>query len=150
MSKSSRNDPCPCGSGRKYKRCCQEKDKPRAEPQTNSSGKSDSQVVGTNPAWVFEENSLDRDSNRVVALIHEGRLDEAEAAGAQLLKDYPEVQDGFERLAMVYEARGDNARALNMYQLALDFVMKNEELFDQEMSLYYRNKISKLKKTQDG
>ena len=27
MSNSiSRNDPCPCGSGRKYKRCCQAKD----------------------------------------------------------------------------------------------------------------------------
>lgn len=27
----SRNDPCPCGSGKKYKRCCEEKD--AAKPQ---------------------------------------------------------------------------------------------------------------------
>ena len=26
MAKAGRNDPCPCGSGRKYKRCCLEKD----------------------------------------------------------------------------------------------------------------------------
>src|SRR5258708_16685846 len=26
MAKIGRNDPCPCGSGKKYKRCCLEKD----------------------------------------------------------------------------------------------------------------------------
>ncbi len=26
MSKVGRNDPCPCGSGKKYKKCCMEKD----------------------------------------------------------------------------------------------------------------------------
>src|SRR5215510_13414185 len=26
MEKLSRNDPCPCGSGKKYKRCCLNKD----------------------------------------------------------------------------------------------------------------------------
>ncbi|WP_269082983.1 SEC-C metal-binding domain-containing protein [Sporosarcina globispora] len=26
MSKISRNDPCPCGSGKKYKKCCGSKD----------------------------------------------------------------------------------------------------------------------------
>ena len=26
MSKLSRNDPCPCSSGRKYKRCCLRRD----------------------------------------------------------------------------------------------------------------------------
>lgn len=24
--KPGRNDPCPCGSGKKYKKCCQDKD----------------------------------------------------------------------------------------------------------------------------
>ena len=26
MAKIGRNDPCPCGSGKKYKKCCLEKD----------------------------------------------------------------------------------------------------------------------------
>jgi hypothetical protein len=26
MAKPGRNDPCPCGSGKKYKRCCLDKD----------------------------------------------------------------------------------------------------------------------------
>lgn len=28
MDKVGRNDPCPCGSGKKYKQCCMSKDKP--------------------------------------------------------------------------------------------------------------------------
>ena len=27
MSKIGRNDPCPCGSGKKYKKCCLNKEK---------------------------------------------------------------------------------------------------------------------------
>jgi len=27
MAKTGRNDPCPCGSGRKYKRCCEAKER---------------------------------------------------------------------------------------------------------------------------
>ena len=27
MTKASRNDPCPCGSGKKYKKCCLAKEK---------------------------------------------------------------------------------------------------------------------------
>ncbi len=27
MKKPGRNDPCPCGSGKKYKKCCEEKAK---------------------------------------------------------------------------------------------------------------------------
>lgn len=29
-AKAGRNDPCPCGSGRKYKQCCLEKDEAKA------------------------------------------------------------------------------------------------------------------------
>jgi hypothetical protein len=30
MTKTGRNDPCPCGSGKKYKRCCCQKDEAAA------------------------------------------------------------------------------------------------------------------------
>lgn len=30
MSKIGRNDPCPCGSGKKFKKCCEEKGKTKA------------------------------------------------------------------------------------------------------------------------
>lgn len=33
MAKIGRNDPCPCGSGKKYKRCCAEKVEQRVRPE---------------------------------------------------------------------------------------------------------------------
>jgi uncharacterized protein len=30
MTKIGRNDPCPCGSGKKYKKCCYDKDQAAA------------------------------------------------------------------------------------------------------------------------
>jgi hypothetical protein len=34
MMKIGRNDPCPCGSGKKYKKCCWEKDEAAAHAST--------------------------------------------------------------------------------------------------------------------
>jgi tetratricopeptide (TPR) repeat protein len=144
MSKISRNAPCPCGSGRKHKRCCLAADRTQAEPQADVPPSSNSRTILAVPGWDQMENDLDRISNRVVDLIHEGRLDEAEEAGKKLLQDYPEVHDGFERLAMLYEARGDKTHAVEMYQRALDFTMDHGELYDQEMPTYFRNKIARL------
>ena len=33
MTKPGRNDPCPCGSGKKYKKCCEAMNKPQALSQ---------------------------------------------------------------------------------------------------------------------
>ena len=90
-----------------------------------------------------DEDNLTRESNHVVKLIHEGRLDEAEIAAKKLLQDYPEVHDGLERLAMVYEARGDRGRALEMYEKSLAFTLNNEN-YAEEMRDYYRHKIHQL------
>ena len=39
MAKIGRNQPCPCGSGKKYKRCCWDRDRAAhvqpAQPQAN-------------------------------------------------------------------------------------------------------------------
>lgn len=39
MSKSGRNDPCPCGSGKKYKKCCLPKDEAARPKATTVQGK---------------------------------------------------------------------------------------------------------------
>jgi tetratricopeptide (TPR) repeat protein len=92
---------------------------------------------------MFTEDNLDRDSNKVIFLIREGKLDEAEAQAKQLLIDYPEVNDGYDRLAMVYEKRGDRAKAVEMYKKALDFIL-NDDGYEEEARDYYRDKIIKL------
>ena len=134
MPKIGRNDPCPCGSGQKYKKCCQ--------------NQSFNEVLRSNtakPGYIFDEDSLDQESNQIVDLIHQGRFDEAEQAAFKLLIDYPEVNDGFERLGMLYEKQGKNTQAADMYQKALDFTI-GKEGYDEEGRDYYRDKISLLRK----
>lgn len=132
--KVGRNDPCSCGSGKKYKKCCLpvKKSNPvRSAPQQSFD-------------WVVDlEDDLTQDSNRIVDLIHEGQLDEAHKRAEKLLSQYPEVVDGLERLAMVYEARGNRVLAADYYQRALQFVQQNDG-YDDYWQKHYQNKISKL------
>ena len=115
MAKIGRNDPCPCGSGQKYKRCCLPRDEAaqcagaaeRAAALVREA-KSSSKVYAATDA---DDDGLDEASNRPIDLIDAGHLDEAEQAAHDLLQRYPQVHDGLERLAMVYAARGDHIRA---------------------------------------
>jgi tetratricopeptide (TPR) repeat protein len=147
MAKIGRNDPCTCGSGKKYKKCCEARDQAVAVEQARSARDHAVPTIANVAAgaqrWLAEEEELDLASNAVVDLVQAGRLDEAEQAGEKLLRDYPEVHDGFERLAMVYEARGDTQRALAMYRRALDFVAANEG-YDPEVGDFFREKIEEL------
>jgi len=131
MSKFGRNESCPCGSNKKYKKCCQAKDQ-LAE-----------RVMITSGGFVAEDYNLDHDSNRIVDLINEGRLDEAEESAKKLLIEYPEVIDGFDRLAMIYEKRCSYIMAIDMYQKALDSTL-DQDGFDEEGRDYYRRKIAQL------
>jgi tetratricopeptide (TPR) repeat protein len=124
MSKTGRNQPCPCGSGKKYKTCCLRKDEDAqrqaeraAAPPTGRTGVDDGLDL------------LDSRSNRVVDLIDEGRLDEAEAAAQELLSLYPDLMDGHLRLAMVCEARKQPQLAAAHYrQAAASLDSDSEEL----------------------
>jgi tetratricopeptide (TPR) repeat protein len=143
MSKINKNDPCSCGSGRKYKRCCQTKDRPKKPSKPGWDISKRSMPKNPDPFGFFKEDRLTHESNRVVDLIHEGRLDEAELAAQKLLEDFPEVPDGLERLATVYETRGDKNRAVTLYRQALELIL-NDDGYDEETRDYYRSKISKL------
>lgn len=47
MDKVGRNDPCPCGSGLKYKKCCYGKPpKPKFKAAVIKSGKSEAKIPG--------------------------------------------------------------------------------------------------------
>ena len=114
-----RNAPCPCGSGLPYKRCCREKDRAEqsARDRARSIAEREQQQAARRAqleAW-DEAGALDEASNAVVDLLEAGKLDEAEQAARELLERYPEVPDGHERLASVYEARGDQRQAAECY-----------------------------------
>ena len=93
---------------------------------------------------LWDDDGLDEASNRVVDLVHEGKLDEAEQAARDLLVRYPDVHDGFERLAMVYEARGDRKQAAEYYRKALDLMRENADSYDPEAIDWMRQKAESM------
>lgn len=140
MAKPGRNDLCPCGSGQKYKRCCLARDDAAAAADRAAAPPPEAAPAVPPFEIVSEDDGLDEASNVVIDLIDAGRLDEAERAAQHLLKRYPEVHDGLERVAMVAAARGDRARAADYYRRAADFVHARPEYYDAEMETYLREK----------
>ena len=137
MAKTGRNDPCPCGSGQKYKRCCLPREAAAAHAAALAATATSSMVEA-------DDDGLDNASNSVIDLIDAGRLDEAEQAAHALLANYPDVHDGLERLAMVYAARGDRPRAEEYYRQAADFVHAHAEYYDPKMEIYFRRKVTEF------
>ena len=132
MAKIGRNAPCPCGSGKKYKKCC-------LRLHETSRSQQDEEMFYS----IADIDDLDRLSNSVLDLIDEGRLDEAEKVCHELLSRYPDQIDGFDRLGMVWEARGDKKKAAEYYRKAVAFA-KNNPGFDQEGIDWYSNKAKCL------
>jgi tetratricopeptide (TPR) repeat protein len=137
MAKTGRNDPCPCGSGQKYKRCCVPRDAAAAHAAALAAAATASMAAA-------DDDGLDGASNSVIDLIDAGRLDAAEQAAHALLANYPDVHDGLERLAMVYAARGDRPRAEEYYRKAADFVHARAEYYDPKMEIYFRRKVTEF------
>jgi tetratricopeptide (TPR) repeat protein len=91
-----------------------------------------------------EEDELTRDSNAVVDLVHEGKLEEAERAARELLERYPEVHDGYDRLGMVYEARGDRKQAADCYRKVIEFVRAHPKQYDPEFTSTFEGLVAEL------
>jgi tetratricopeptide (TPR) repeat protein len=144
MAKIGRNDPCPCGSGQKYKRCCLPRDEAAAAADRAAAPTPEAAPALPPFEIVSEDEGLDEASNVVIDLIDAGRLDEAEHAAQDLLERYPEVHDGLERVAMVAAARGDRARAAEYYRRAADFVHARPDWYDAEMETYLREKAAEF------
>jgi tetratricopeptide (TPR) repeat protein len=130
MTKPGRNDPCPCGSGKKYKRCCLAKNQEAertvaAAAPRRQIGNVAAEIAGRlAAAYDFDDtpDELTAASNATVDLVHAGKLDEAEQAARELLERFPDVHDGWDRLGMVYEARGDHRQAADCYRKVIDFI----------------------------
>lgn len=155
MTKTGRNDPCHCGSGKKYKRCCQEKDEAAASATRAAAqaahladqlAKSQARERKLNQTiqQLEEYRELADASNAVIDMVHAGNLDEAEAAARDLLVRYPDVHDGYDRLGMVYEARGDHKRAVECYRQVIDLVRAHPDQYEPEFEETFHSLIEKL------
>jgi len=144
MAKIGRNDLCPCGSGKKYKKCCLASDEaaaraaqPAAVPTRRPSSAS----------YVQEHDELDElteASNAVVDMVHAGNLDAAEQAAHDLLARFPDVHDGYDRLGMVCEARGDRRQAADYYRKAITVIRNHPDAYDPEFEAVFQTLIDRL------
>lgn len=99
MSVPGRNDPCPCGSGRKYKQCCL--------PREQTSPRSEAQAL---PALMQSATELYRS----------GRLVEAEAMFRRVATSAPQHADACFRLGHLCNRQGRLAEAVDWLRKALE------------------------------
>lgn len=149
MAKTGRNDPCHCGSGKKYKRCCLEKDEAAVSAaaqarQAASVERARALLDALDESFGPDFDGLDEATNAVVDMIHAGKLDEAEAAANDLLVRYPQVHDGYDRLGMVAEARGDKKLAAAHYRKVLEFAQQHPDQLASELVENYRKMVEEL------
>lgn len=151
MAKTGRNDPCPCGSGKKYKRCCSAKDEAAAATAASAAqARHGAAMAGTGALLNALESDLDpydgldEASNAVVDMVHAGKLDEAEAAAKDLLLRFPEVHDGYDRLGMVAEARGDKTLAAAYYRKVIEFARQRSDFYDSRFVANFQKMVDEL------
>lgn len=154
MSKVGRNEPCPCGSGQKYKKCCESKDldaaaeRARAQAVAATDRLADERTrhQPRDAGWAWEDDGLDELSNSVIDLIEQRRFDEALVVCERLRVEFPDVHDWLERSAMVHEARGNLQLALDFYRRHVAFITAPERRdgYDEELIDIFRNKVGEL------
>ncbi len=102
--KTGRNDPCSCGSGKKFKHCCQRRESARtvASPISNN-------PISINPLSIN------------IGLAHHkaGRLGEAQAVYRQILQQTPEDPDALHLSGLIAYQTGNNEAAIKLIGKAI-------------------------------
>jgi tetratricopeptide (TPR) repeat protein len=150
MAKIGRNDLCPCNSGKKYKKCCMAGDEAAARAARPAQPAA---VPARRTSWasyVQEHDELTETSNAVVDMVQAGNLDAAEQAAHELLARFPDVHDGYDRLGMVCEARGDHRQAADYYRKAINVIRNHPDNYDPEFEGVFQKLIERLEPKADA
>jgi predicted O-linked N-acetylglucosamine transferase (SPINDLY family) len=138
MSAPGRNDPCPCGSGKKYKKCCFGKAATAScspvQTSTPDSYDLKAQLIKA-PDSPFLWNGKTGDAGgmhnatntvppdvllkRAVALHQSGKLEEAISVYRQTILLKPDYADAYNNLGLALQDKGDLAAAIESYRKAL-------------------------------
>jgi tetratricopeptide (TPR) repeat protein len=139
-SKIGRNEPCPCGSGKKHKRCCGSattrvaSNSTQSQPAASTAATSTLKPIGD---WMLmEDDDLDELSNAVVDMLKQGRIADAEAAWQQLNDKYPDMIDPLDRKAMILEAKGEYAEAADYYRQAAEYARTHDGFEDESVQFF--------------
>lgn len=116
--KPGRNDPCPCGSGKKYKKCCSDRAEagaafppPQSPPPAASQGAPSHQEIGA-----------------LVSLFNNQRYMEAEHLARSMTKNFPRYGFGWKVLGAAANQLGRSADALASLQKAAALLPDDEEV----------------------
>lgn len=92
-----------------------------------------------------ELDRLEQISNDILDLIAARRFEEAATHCDALRRDFPDQMDWMERTAMLHEAKGEKAAAVEHYEKCMRFIQRNAEDFDPDAAEWYREKIDELR-----
>jgi tetratricopeptide (TPR) repeat protein len=149
MAKIGRNDLCPCGSGKKYKRCCMARDEAvaREEFATAAASQAAAAAAQHDPHLCDDCNEqLDVAANAALALIDAGKYDAAERAAHDVLARFPAVHDGHECLGRLHQAKGDNQQAAECYRKVIAFARAEPHFYDPHFIDHFQNLIDRLER----
>lgn len=110
MNKTGRNDPCPCGSGKKYKQCCQQNERAQV-----SVPNLDAQIrQAMQAAWMHRQR---------------GNLSQAEAICHQIIQASPRHADALNLLGTILMQDGRVDLAASYFNQAVRINSKNPEFY---------------------
>src|ERR1700710_1335945 len=105
MNKPGRNDPCPCGSGKKYKKCCEQS----AVVQTSPSPMSVAPPSGLSIPQALQNATM---------YFQSGNLQQSELLYKQILSVSPNQADAMQWLGLFAMQRGELDAAINLISKA--------------------------------
>lgn len=143
-----RNDPCPCGSGKKYKKCCLKKAKKASAAHAKPRQPLDvptSQLaeLGVDDE-IYDLEELDGVSNSVLAMIKEKNFDAALRTCTQLLEEWPDFPDGLHRSALVHHAMDDFEKAKDYYARTIAFTEHHDGFEDGGLADMCRKRVAAI------
>jgi tetratricopeptide (TPR) repeat protein len=116
--KIGRNDPCPCGSGKKYKKCCIDKKIEKENNYLTQIKKEfpDIRAYSESKDIIWEEKARQ--------LLNKGKYEDAKELYKKLCLAQPDHHDAFIGLANVYYNAGEKKKATWFMEEALKRAQK--------------------------
>ncbi len=122
VARIGRNDPCPCGSGKKYKKCCMEKDQERLQESSSVAGLTVEELREQRERFLTEDQLLRMRSYELA------RLDPVKIVGPlrPLLIDRLNLFGELEAAVRVFEETGVPADLSGYWRACVDAVARSQ------------------------
>ena len=121
-AKTGRNEPCPCGSGKKYKKCCLVK---HEEIRKNMPADQLLEIEDRQR----RKDGLEKSVQQGFDLLFAQDFSKAQSLAQRLLETYPEDDRLYDMLVMVHMAAADYDRAMDICEHRLQVAQEEKEFF---------------------